>query len=192
MDKHKLEELLNKELNENKDTVLTSFVNELINRCRQQSAIPVGVALAASFDLLVAVFYYQKVPNRNWLLCSHGPETYYFPFVNVCPRCALEREPFYHKAGKSQSANIGTATIKALILFIQEWFTLSNSNLKVLKGEEPVDLCIIDEDNKTLLLAEVKSAPLLTLPLIIIPEKADAETNIHETLTMSTLKGANM
>ena len=192
MDKQKLQELLNKSLNESKDTILTQLVSQLTERCRDQKLVPTGIALAASFDLLVAIFYYQKIPNRGWLLCSHGPERHYFPFVNVCPRCALEREPFYHKAGKSQSANIGTATIKALILFIQEWFLLSDSSLKVLKGEEPVDLCIVDEKTNTLLLAEVKSAPLLTLPLVVIPEKADAEKNLHEVLTMNTLKGTDM
>lgn len=192
MNKYKLQELLNKELTESKDTVLSSLVSLLIEQCSKQTTVPMGIALAASFDLLVGVFYYQKVPNRGWLLCSHGAEHYYFPFVNVCPRCAIEREPAYHKAGKGQSANIGTATIKALILFIQEWCFHTNNHLKVFKGEEPVDLCVFDERNETLLLAEVKSAPLITLPLVIVPEDASSESNLHENLTMPTFKGANM
>jgi len=192
MNKHKLQELLDKELNESKDTILGSFVSQLIQRCREQEAVPTGIALAASFDLLVGVFYYQKVPNRGWLLCSHGPEQYYFPFVNVCPRCAIETQPFYHKAGKGQSGIIGTATVKALILFIQEWFSQTTNTLRVVKGEEPVDLCIFDEENNTLLLAEVKSSPLLILPLVIVPERTDAEEATHESLTMSTFAGAAM
>ena len=167
MDKHKLTELLDKELNEEKDTVLGDFVSLLVRQSQQQKVVPLGLALAASFDLLVGLFYYQKVPNSGWIRCSHGDERYYYPFVNVCPRCATEQEPFYHKVTKNQSANIGADTIKALILFIKEWFLVNGSRLKVCKGEEPVDLCIFDEPNETVLLAEVKSAPLLTLPLVI-------------------------
>ena len=192
MDKDKLQELLDRELSDTGDTALSDFVSLLVSRCQQQNIVPLGVALAASFDLLVGMFYYQKTPERGWLLCSCGDEQYYFPFVNVCPRCAIEGEPFYHKAGKSQSANIGLASIKALILFIKEWFLVNNSHLKVCKGEEPVDLFIVDETNQTILLAEVKSAPLLTLPLIINPENPNADSGTHETLTMSTLRGANM
>ncbi len=192
MNKQKLTELLDKELNETKDTSLGDFVSLLVNRCQNQENVPVGIALAASFDLLVGIFYYQKVPNRGWLLCTCGTEQYFFPFVNVCPHCAIEHQSFYHKAGKGQSANIGSATIKALILFIREGFNATDSRLKVLKGEEPVDLCVFDEANRTVLLAEVKSAPLLTLPLVITPDNPDDDSQTHETLTIGSLKGVTL
>ncbi len=192
MDKRKLDELLDKELNEEKDTVIGDFVSLLVRRCQQQKSVPLGIALAASFDLLVRLYYYKGVTNQGWILCSCGDERYYFPFVNVCPRCALEREPFHHKAGKGSSANIGNTAVKALILFIKEWFSMNGSRLKVYKGEEPVDLFVIDEANGTILLAEVKSAPLLTLPLVITPDNPNGDFDGHESLTMSTLKGATM
>jgi hypothetical protein len=192
MNKQKLQELLDRELKHPEDTVLGDFASLLIRLCRSQNAIPQGVALAASFDLLVGLFYYQKVPNRGWLLCTCGPEQYFFPFVNVCPRCALEQSPVYHKAGKSQSANIGAAAIKALILFIQEWFRSQDKDLLVFKGEEPVDLCILDQTRNILLLAEVKSAPLLTLPLVIIPDNASDEADTHESLTLGLMQNSKL
>lgn len=192
MDKSKLSELLDRELNNSDDTALGAFVNLLIKRCREQNTVPLGTALAGAFDILVGLFYYQKIPNRGWLLCTHGDEKYFFPFVNVCPRCAIEQEPFFHKAGKSQSANIGAATTRALILFIQEWFNSLANPLRVCKGEEPVDLIIFDEANQILLLAEVKSAPLFTLPLVAFPENGSEELNIHESITIGSLKGTRL
>ena len=192
MDKHRLQELLEKELNESKDTVLGDFVRTLIHACRNQKIVPVGDALAAAFDLLVATFYYQKVPSKGWISCSFGEERIYFPYVNACPRCTIEGRFVHHKALKTQSANIGAAAIKALILFIREWFELMDNQLMVLKGEEPVDLLIYDKINQTVLLAEVKSAPLLTLPLVLIPDRPSDETDTHEVTTVSRLLGADL
>lgn len=192
MNHHKLQELLNKELREEKDTELGSFVQLLVQKSLNQKELPVGLSLAATFDLLVGLFYYQKVPSKGWLFCPNGEQLYFFPFVNACPRCAVQGRFEYHKAGKSQSANIGSATIKALILFIQEWFNTTNNKLIVLKGEEPVDLCIYDRATETIFLAEVKSAPLLTLPLVIKPHKDTEEIDFHESQTIGGMIGSTM
>lgn len=187
-----MQELLEKELNESKDTLLGDFVRTLIQSCRNQQVIAVGDALAAAFDLLVGVFYYQKVPSKGWISCSFSEEQIYFPYVNACPRCTIEGRFVHHKALKSQSANIGAATIKALVLFTREWFELTGSQLTVLKGEEPVDLLIYDKLNQIILLAEVKSAPLLTLPLVLNPDRPSEELNTHEATTVSRLLGAEL
>lgn len=192
MNHHKLQELLDKELNDSKNTELGKLVKLLIKKSIEQETLPVGQSLAATFDLLVGLFYYQKVPSKGWLLCSNGEPLHFFPFVNACPRCAIEGKFEYHKAGKSQSGNIGAATIKALILFIQEWFNAKNNGLTAFKGEEPVDLCVYDKNMNTVFLAEVKSAPLLTLPLVIKPHKNAYDVELHENQTIGGMIGSTM
>lgn len=193
MNKNRLKELLDKEINDQKDTILGDFVRLLIRKSVSQKTIGRGMALAATFDLLVGVFYYQKVPRKSWLLCPNGEEHYFFPYVNVCPRCALQKDFVFHKAGKGQSGNIGAATIKALVLFVQEWFALTENKLVVFKGEEPIDLCVYDAGTETVFLAEVKSAPLLTLPLTIQADSKGMETETeHEDSVIAALLGTRM
>lgn len=192
MNRKRIEELLDLELNTNRKTPLRDFVQILVSKCISQQEVRRGEALAASFDLLVGLFYYEKIIQQGWIQCPNGEPHYFFPYVNVCPRCALEGKFIYHKAGKGQSANIGVATIDALILFVQEWLLQTGCNITVLQGEEPVDLIVYDRDNNTAFVAEVKSAPLFTLPLAIYAEvEAEATVN-HEEVNLASFSGAKL
>ncbi len=113
--------------------------------------------------------------------------------MNVCPRCALEGKFIYHKAGKGASANIGASAIEALILFVREWFRQTgSSDLAVMQGEEPVDLVVYDRENNTAFLAEVKSAPLFTLPLAVKLEPDEDAVDEHTEVTLASFRGAKM
>lgn len=192
MNRKRIEQLLDTELNTNRKTPLGDFVQALVTKCIQQQEVSRGFSLAASFDLLVGLFYYEKNVQQGWMQCPNGEPHYFFPYVNVCPRCALEGEFIYHKAGKGQSANIGAATIEALILFVREWFKQTGHNLTVIQGEEPVDLIIYDRKANTAFVAEVKSAPLFTLPLAIHAEIDGEPLTKHEEVNLASFRGAKI
>ena len=57
------------------------------------------ILLAAAFDLVVAAEYYTRVAHVGWVYCpdpTDGPAIFY-PYTNVCPRCALRGRFVYHK-----------------------------------------------------------------------------------------------
>lgn len=192
MNRERIEQLLAIELNTKKKTPLGSFVETLVTKCIHQREVSRGESLAACFDLLVGLSYYTKIVPNGWMQCPNGEPHFFFPYVNVCPRCALEGRFFYHKAGKGESANIGASAIEALILFVQEWFRQTGSaDLAVFQGEEPVDLVIYDQENNTAFLAEVKSAPLFTLPLAVLADDDDPIEE-HEEVRLAALKGCTM
>lgn len=192
MNRKRIEELLAIELNTNKHTPLGDFVETLVTKCLEQQEVTRGYALAAAFDLLVGLFYYEKIVQQGWMQCPNGDPHYFFPYVNVCPRCALQGKFIYHKAGKGQSANIGAASIEALIFFVQEWFRQTKQDLIVLQGEEPVDLIIYDKKINTAFVAEVKSAPLFTLPLAVRDEVDGEPVTTHEEVNLASFKGAQL
>jgi len=128
---------------------------------------PVGNSLAAAFDLYVAIEYYRRVAHRGWLYCPVGEPLLIYPFTNVCPRCVLSGQFHYHPANKPESGAIGTITRRLLCVFLKQLFQRQGSKLQVLSAPEPVDMILIDEQEKTVLLAEVKAAPLATLPLVV-------------------------
>ncbi len=134
-----------------------------------------GILLAAAFDLLVSAEYYGNVNQVNWCYCpslNHPPKIYY-PYTNTCPYCVLNNEFQYHLANKPASGNIGAATAKLLALFFKALFAHHGRLIEVLKGAEPVDTVFLDNKSipKVAFYAEVKSAPLLTLPLVTAYEQ---------------------
>ena len=192
MNKKRIEELLDIELNSDNDTPLGKFVQVLVVECMTQKVLSKGEAMAASFDLLVGLFYYEKIIQKGWIQCPNGEPHYFFPYVNACPRCVLEEKFIYHKAGKGQSANIGQASVKALIFFVKEWFKSTGYDLNIFQGEEPVDLVVFDRKNNSVFLAEVKSAPLFTLPLAIGAETNGEEIIEHDEVSLAAFKSSKM
>ena len=163
-----------------------------MSKCVEQNQVDQGQALAAAFDLLVGLFYYEKIVADGWLQCPNGAGHYFFPYVNVCPRCVLDERFVHHKAGKGASANIGQAAVRALVLFVREWFAQTGSDLVVCQASEPVDLMVYDKQNDRIFLAEVKSAPLFTLPLAIQADAPVNAPNTHRSVTLPALRGSKM
>ena len=130
-----------------------------------------GNALAASFDILVSAEYYKRVTNRGWCYCPDGEPSIIYPYTNTCPRCILKGVFQFHPANKPPSGQIGQATSRLLCVFLDRLFHRTSKHLKIFKGSEPIDIIIQDEKHNTVLIAEVKAAPLLTLPLLVKSEK---------------------
>jgi hypothetical protein len=146
----------------------------LISSALQATAndeVPTGLAIAAAFDFFVGAEYYTRTANNGWLYCpKHDKPLLIYPFTNACPRCVLNGEFYFHKANKPESGTIGATTRLLLCGFLNILFATYSRRLEIYLGYEPVDVVIYDPVSKITLLAEVKAAPLTTLPLVIASE----------------------
>lgn len=124
-----------------------------------------GLTFAATFDLMVSAAYYKSISNRGWTYCSIAPETMFYAYTNTCPRCIGQNKFVYAKANKPESGKIGQITTEILCLFYQYIFTRNGHQIEVFKAQEPIDVIIRDIKNEIYLIAEVKAAPLLTVPI---------------------------
>ncbi len=138
--------------------------------------------LAAAFDLVVAAQYYAQVAHAGWSYCPDPADepAIFYPYTNVCPRCVLHERFVYCRANKPQSGVIGAKASRLLLIFLQHIFTRKGNNIQVLKGNEPVDSIFIDRTTvpPTVLFAEIKAAPLVTLPLMADSQLLTAETEL--------------
>lgn len=120
--------------------------------------------LAAYFDAIVAAQYY-RFQKLLWTSCPVDGRLY-APFTNACPGC-LARGDFKHVRGqKPPSAVIGRTNAKSLQAILFAWATRSSPNVRLLTPKEPVDFVMVDEESRVAFAAEIKAAPLLTLPLV--------------------------
>lgn len=138
----------------------------------EKTGHPVGYALAAAFDLFVAAEYYKNVAHKGWYYCPEGDPLLFYPYTNTCPRCVLQGNFHFEQANKPGSGSIGQATSRLLGIFLLELFAKkANRNLLVYRGVEPIDMIIYEQSTNTVLLSEIKAAPLQTLALAASSDK---------------------
>lgn len=125
------------------------------------------LALGAAFDLVVASTYYGAITSTGWLQCTSSDPVAFYPYTNTCPHCLFDGRFEYHKANKPKSGIIGESTSRLLGVFFQKIFQKQGVTLHVIRGGEPIDIIFVDEQTQpiTVFCAEVKSSPLVTLPL---------------------------
>ena len=138
-----------------------------------------GLRLAAAFDLLASIEYYHSVANRGWTYCpEHMPKLFY-PYTNTCPRCIADGIFKFTKANKPESGQIGTVTTELLCQMLELVFKKKGRHIEVFKASEPIDAIVYDRDAEKLIIAEVKSAPMITIPLSVncdqLTENIDGE-----------------
>lgn len=138
-----------------------------------------GRLLAAAFDLMVAAEYYRAVGHLGWVYCPFpdSEPAVYYPYTSICPRCVLDGRFHFHQANKPPSGNIGATTSRLLAMFLQALFDWHGRKVEIFKGSEPVDSIFIEKtaNPAVYLFAEVKSAPLITLPLATATERLTIE-----------------
>ena len=157
--------------------------------------------LAAAFDLLLSAEYYRTIAHAGWLYCpEHSVPLLLYPYTNACPRCVVQNKFVYHNANKPKSGSIGAKTSRLLSAFLQSLFLKNKFSVQVKKGVEPVDIVLIDHNVSPLALmfAEIKAAPLVTLPLAIISQTLTKEAGSrvtqvdHRVSDFATLYGTQL
>lgn len=156
--------------------LITNLIDECYNIHKGDSNIPLGKLLASTFDLLISVDYYSNVGHKGWYYCPSPTPSLYYHFTNCCPRHALNNIFFYHPASKPESGSIGKSTSRLLRAFLNVLLKKKGRAERILKGVEPVDVVVINEETHHILFGEIKASPLLTLPLQIVCEKLTDDT----------------
>lgn len=152
-------------------TAVVSVIEETIDIALSYSSTNHGLRLAAAFDLLASIEYYSSVANRGWTYCPNNQPKMLYPYTNTCPRCISNGRFKFTKANKPESGQIGMVTTELLCEMLELVFKKKQRNIKVYKASEPIDAIVHDIDAQKLIIAEVKSAPMMTLPLSIDCEK---------------------
>ena len=152
-------------------TIVVLVIKETIDKALTCSSSDSGLRLAAAFDLLASIEYYHSVANRGWTYCSEDKPKLFYPYTNTCPRCISNGKFNFTKANKPESGQIGMVTTELLCEMLELLFKKNQRNIKVYKASEPIDAIVYDIDSQKLIIAEVKSAPMLTIPLSIDREK---------------------
>jgi len=144
-----------------------ALINKLIHKAVNLSNenFDFGLVIAAFYDLVISSVYYTNITNTGWLYCNLNSSKLILPFVNCCPEHALQGEFIFHKSSKPTSAKIGQATSRILLLFYRELFKTFGKDIEVLKAIEPADAILYNKSEKKIFLGEIKSSPLLTMPL---------------------------
>lgn len=147
--------------------LIEKLIDESYRLKKEGSIIPIGKMLAGSFDLVVSADYYSSVGHRGWFYCPSPVPSYYYHFTNCCPRHALSNIFYFHPSSKPESGSIGKSTSRLLRNFLNVLLSKRGRKEKILKGAEPVDVVVVNEENHHIFFGEIKASPLLTLPLKI-------------------------
>lgn len=186
-------------------SLIEALLESVYNYDLSQNTFPThrGQLLAAAFDLLVTAEYYRTTSRLHWVYCPNvatEPMAYY-PYTSVCPHCVINGKFHFYQANKPSSGNIGATTSRLLAIFIKALFEKHQRKIAVLKGREPVDIIFWDKTTNphVFLFAEVKAAPLVTLPLVISTEQLTFEENqvtialqTHKEIALMNLSKTNM
>lgn len=160
-----------------------SEIDRLLNWLKDQD-----VSLRAfCFDLVMSAAYIDATSGieKNIEACSNAPSAYnaHLGFINLCSPCYVKKEKWsYQKAVKPQSGVLGKLTSEMILRFIE----VLNPNIEdvlVIGGNESID-AVLSHSMGFKILAEVKSAPLLTYPFLF--QVSDSCKNgIHEKLSIT-------
>lgn len=147
------------------ESALATLLVERAYEVSTKKDVSLGLTLAACYDMLVSAQYYGAVGQSGWLHCSVEEPLLIYPFTNTCPRCVLSTSFVFHNSNKPESGSIGNTTSRLLAVLLDRLIARNGRGLKIYRGTEPVDVIFYDEANRVALLAEIKAAPLTTLPL---------------------------
>ena len=157
------------------------LAKKLVDEAYKMPKKEIGLSLGAAFDLLVSAEYYSRVTNGGWIYCPHKRDPLLlFSYTNICPRCNLDGKFQYHKSNKPSSGSIGTIAVDLLGLMLKILFEKHGRKIEIYKASEPADLIFYEKSKQIVLFAEVKSSPLVTLPLATNTEQQTEESEDRE------------
>lgn len=141
---------------------------------------------AFCFDLLMSLSYVDATSGIEKYIeyCPNCPEKYnsHLGFINLCSPCYEEKDIcVYQKAAKPRSGALGKLSSEIILRFIKGIFP-SFKEVYAIGGTETID-ALIEHKNGITILAEVKSAPLLTYPVLF---KLPNSRNKHEKINLTS------
>tara|TARA_R110002051_G_scaffold185303_3_gene254779 strand:- start:17741 stop:18844 length:1104 start_codon:yes stop_codon:yes gene_type:complete len=128
------------------------------------------------FDLCMSLAYIDSTSGleRHLQSCPSCPSGFdsHIGFINLCSPCYEKNGTWqYQKATKPQSGALGKLSSEMILKFVEILFD-EFTEVYSIGGTETADARLVHKDGKTIL-AEVKSAPLLTFPLLVKSHQAN-------------------
>ncbi len=150
---------------------------------------------AFCFDLIMSCSYIEATSGLEKHIeeCDNAPSNYntHLGFINLCSPCYSSAEKWsYQKAVKPQSGALGKLSSEVILRFIEKLYPELEEVIAV-GGTEAAD-AVLKHSSGMIILAEVKSAPLLTYPFVFEVNN-NCLNGVHEkvTITTSQLKECN-
>lgn len=150
---------------------------------------------AFCFDLLMSAAYMDATSGieKSIEQCNNIFEKYnaHIGFINLCATCYINKSIWaYQKAVKPQSGALGKLSSEIILRFIQK-INPQFVEVLVVGGIDFVD-AILKHKNGMIILAEVKSAPLLTYPFLFdIPRGCLKGNHKNAIITNSQLRACD-
>jgi hypothetical protein len=143
------------------------------------------------FDAVMSMAYIDATAGleKSIEYCNNGIDDYnaHIGFINLCSPCYENGSWQYQKAIKPESGALGKLSSELILKFIQH-FSENFESVVAIGGSDYADALIVHK-NGVKILAEVKSAPLITYPLLIKIKQIDnLEHHQKITITSSQLK----
>lgn len=143
---------------------------------------------AFCFDVMMSAAYIDATSGLEKSIesCSHCPPPYnsHLGFINLCSPCFSQTDTWcYQKAVKPQSGALGKLSSEIILRFIEKIYP-ELTEVIVIGGTSSAD-AVLRHRSGLIILAEVKSAPLLTYPFIFQVRKSWVKGE-HQKLEMTT------
>ncbi|MCI5209694.1 MAG: hypothetical protein D3910_13075 [Candidatus Electrothrix sp. ATG2] len=143
---------------------------------------------AFCFDVMMSAAYIDATSGfeKSIESCSHCPSPYnsHLGFINLCSPCFSQTDTWcYQKAGKPQSGALGKLSSEIILRFIEKIYP-ELTEVVAIGGTSSADAVLRHRSGLTIL-AEVKSAPLLTYPFVFQVRKSWIKGE-HQKLEMTT------
>jgi hypothetical protein len=139
------------------------------------------------FDAVVSLAYIDATAGleRSIERCDNvkGGYNAHLGFINLCSPCYTNGIWQYQKAAKPESGALGKLSSEIILKFV-EHFSANFVSVSVIGGSDYAD-AVIQHISGLKILAEVKSAPLMTYPLLINAKEANTVAH-HQKLVMTS------
>lgn len=145
---------------------------------------------AFCFDLIMSLAYVDATSGLEKYIeaCPNTPQGYnsHIGFINLCSPCYEKGNNWvFQKAAKPQSGALGKLSSEVILRLIKNLYPQFETVLAI-GGTESAD-AMIEHNNGNIILAEVKSAPLLTYPMIFnVGQSLEAHESVN--ITSSQLR----
>lgn len=150
---------------------------------------------AFCFDLVMSASYIDATAGIEKSIeecnCINDQYNAHLGFINLCSPCYINSETWsYQKAVKPQSGALGKLSSEVILRFIEKLYPQLSEVIAV-GGTESAD-AVLKHIDGMVILAEVKSAPLLTYPFLFkAPESCLNGKHEKLTITSSQLRACD-
>ena len=150
---------------------------------------------AFCFDLIMSAAYIDATSGieKSIEQCDSivGRYNAHVGFINLCSPCYINKSTWtYQKAIKPQSGALGKLSSEVILRFVEKLHSGLNSVVAI-GGVEFAD-AVLRHKNGMIVLAEVKSAPLLTYPFLFeVPDSCLKGNHKNTVITNSQLRICN-